>query len=115
MRLPPERLLPALRESWSGLTSSRWRSDNPAHGQCDVTALVVQDLSGGELLKTPVPGGWHFYNLIDEQRHDLTASQFDTPPAYADLPASRAEALATAGFEQYARLKAAVLAALRRR
>jgi hypothetical protein len=44
-----------------------------------VTALVVQDVLGGEILKTRVAGAWHFYNSIDGSRWDLTLSQFATP------------------------------------
>jgi hypothetical protein len=30
-------------ESWSLESSSKWSKDNPAKGQCGVTALVVHD------------------------------------------------------------------------
>jgi len=45
-----------LRRSWSPETSSGWTRDNPASGQCGVTALVVHDKFGGEILKTDVNG-----------------------------------------------------------
>ena len=32
------------------------------------------ELFGGEILKTPLPDGDHFYNRINGQRIDLTAS-----------------------------------------
>ena len=51
-----------LRRSWSIETSSGWQPGNPASGQCGVTALVVHDKLGGEILKTDVNGAWHFYN-----------------------------------------------------
>jgi len=38
-------------------TVARWTSDNPAHGQCGPTALVMQDLLGGNLLIADVTGG----------------------------------------------------------
>jgi hypothetical protein len=43
----------AIRTSWSAETSDRpesWTSDNPAYQQCDVTARVVRDYLGGEIL-----------------------------------------------------------------
>jgi hypothetical protein len=43
----------AIRASWSAETSDRpdsWTSDNPAYQQCDVTARVVRDYLGGEIL-----------------------------------------------------------------
>lgn len=47
----------ALFQSWSLRSSSKWTKDNPAMGQCGVTALVVNDLIGGEIMKTKLPGG----------------------------------------------------------
>jgi hypothetical protein len=73
------RVAVALRQSWSLKTSGMWTAANPARGQCNVTALLVEELFGGETLKTPLPEGDHFYNRIDGWRVDLTASQFDAP------------------------------------
>jgi hypothetical protein len=56
---------------------------------------------GGEILKTELDGEWHFYNRIDGQRWDLTVSQFATPIGYADLPATRDEAMADTSPENY--------------
>jgi hypothetical protein len=100
----PVELYRRLTKAWSSETGSKWRRDNPACGQCSVTALVVQDLLGGELLKTRVAGAWHFYNRIDGRRWDLTVSQFETPIGYDDLPSSRQEALADTSKQQYVTL-----------
>lgn len=100
-----------LRASWSPETSSQWLPDNPARGQCNVTCLVVQDLYGGDILKTELPNGWHFYNRIAGERHDFTASQFDAPPAYADVASTRQEALDGTAEECYLALKERVEAA----
>jgi hypothetical protein len=90
-----------LRRSWSVETGRHWRPENPASGQCGVTALIVQDQFGGEIIKTDVDGAWHFYNLIDGKRVDFTMSQFDSPIGYDDLPSGRAEALGDCSQEQY--------------
>src|SRR3977135_3974544 len=100
----PVELYRRLTKAWSSETGSKWRRDNPACGQCSVTGLVVQDLLGGELLKTRVAGAWHFYNRIDGRRWDLTVSQFETPIGYDDLPSSRQEALADTSKQQYVTL-----------
>lgn len=68
---------------------------------------VVHELFGGELLKTPLPAGDHFYNRIEGRRYDFTSSQFDRPIAYADLLASRADAELGATNDQLAELRAA--------
>jgi hypothetical protein len=101
----PVRLYHRLMKAWSTETGSKWRPDNPACGQCSVTALVVQDILGGDILKTEVGGAWHFYNRIVGRRWDLTVSQFDAPIGYDDLPSGRVEALADTSLENYETLK----------
>ncbi|WP_426426171.1 YunG family protein [Bradyrhizobium genosp. A] len=68
--------------------------------------MLVHELFGGELLKTPLPAGDHFYNRIEDRRYDFTASQFDEPIAYLDLPTSRADAEQGATSDQLAELRA---------
>ncbi len=107
-----ERLYYALKKSWSGETSSLWSRENPARGQGSVTALVVQDIFGGELAKTAVSGADHFYNILEGTRWDFTFSQFDIPVGYQDRLASRTEAMATITPLQYAYLSACIRKAL---
>jgi hypothetical protein len=92
MKFDPAKVQSALRQSWSAASSDQWTRQNPAAGQCNVTALLIQELFGGDLLKTPLPAGDHFYNRIEGRRYDFTASQFVEPIAYLDLPANRADA-----------------------
>jgi len=108
MTVSVDQLLPMLRECWSTETSGQWLPENQARGQCNVTSLVVQDLFGGEILKTEAPGGWHFYNRVGGKRYDLTVSQFAAPIPYADIASSRDEALAGTRAERYAALKGRV-------
>ena len=107
MKLDPDEVQSALRKSWSLATASQWTPENPAAGQCNVTALLVHELFGGELLKTPLPAGDHFYNRIEGRRYDFTESQFGQPIAYADVPTSRADAAGGATGTQLAALRAA--------
>jgi hypothetical protein len=107
MSFDPDAVQDALFKAWSLSTSSQWTADNPAAGQCNVTALLIHELFGGDLLKTPLPAGDHFYNRIEGRRYDFTASQFDQPIDYVDLPASRAEAEQGVTREQLAELTAA--------
>lgn len=94
-----------LQSAWSIETGSKWRTDNPACGQCSVTALVAQDLLGGDILKTSVEGQWHFYNRVAGERLDLTESQFGLPIEYQDLPSNRSEAFEDTSVAQYEILK----------
>jgi hypothetical protein len=103
------RLDEALQASWSVETGGKWLPTNRARGQCSVTALVVKDILGGDILKTDVDGYWHFYNQIDGRRWDLTMSQFETPIGYDDLPSTKEEALSDTSAEQYRLLRQRVL------
>jgi hypothetical protein len=104
-----QEVLNVLFKVWSIESSSKWTPQNPARGQCGVTALVVNDLFGGEILKTRVSEGWHFYNRINGERYDLTESQFSEPIQYWDIPSSREEAFNDTNEAQYMYLKQSVL------
>lgn len=76
--------------AWSKETSadpSQWSPTNPSLGQCAVTALVVQDFLGGELLRALVGQVSHYWNLLPSGGElDLTIGQFGpTPPAANDI------------------------------
>ena len=69
-----------LERHWTRSTSAdpvRWSSENPSHGQCAVTALIVQDHFGGELLRARVNGISHYWNRLPSGTEvDLTRKQF---------------------------------------
>jgi hypothetical protein len=72
-------LIEAIRLSWSAETTAdgEWSRDRPSKGQCAVTALVVQDHLGGELLRATVGPVSHYWNrLPDGTIVDLTRDQF---------------------------------------
>jgi len=81
-----DRLVDAIQRSWSHDTSNepdRWSSTEPARGQCAVTALVVQDILGGELRRAGDGAGVsHYWNEVDGRSIDLTVSQFPLLPAW---------------------------------
>lgn len=95
------KLQEAFLKSWSKNSSSKWTKDNPAKGQCGVTALVVNDLLGGQISKTLLDEGWHFYNEINGVRYDFTVSQFNEQIRYMDIPSNREEALLDTNQKQY--------------
>jgi predicted N-acetyltransferase YhbS len=76
----------AIRASWGADTADdpegEWSPENPAVGQCGVTALLVRELLGGEILVAPVldgerPAGRHAWNRLPSGvAIDLTRSQF---------------------------------------
>jgi hypothetical protein len=85
----PEDLRWYLRQAWRADTSiapNDWSPSNPAAGQCAVTALVVQDYFGGELVRGHTEEGTHYWNrLPNGQEIDLTAEQFDTDPGISNV------------------------------
>jgi len=94
-----------LKRCWSIKTSSKWSTDNPYKGQCGVTALVINDFFGGQILKTLVDDQWHFYNRINGQRIDFTAKQFVKKLEYQDVETTRDDALNDINDLQYHELK----------
>ena len=100
----------ALKKSWSIDSAKQWTPSRPFDGQCNVTAAVIADIYGGEILSTP----WndvtdHYYNRIDGKIYDLTDEQFAEPIFYADTPSNKQ--IASKGFTQteYQALKSAFL------
>ncbi len=74
----------ALLKSWSKETSycpAEWSELNPSFGQCAITALIVNDYFGGDIVwaEAVLPNGQkisHFFNMIKGKEVDLTRSQF---------------------------------------
>jgi len=77
----------AIRASWSLETcdptdAAEWSRANPARGQCAVTALVVHNMLGGQLLEAEVlfddgsRQGFHYWNRLASGDVDLTRDQF---------------------------------------
>lgn len=70
-----------LRKSWSKETCSPglkeiYSADNPSLGHCAITAMIVNDLFGGKIMRCMASTGSHYYNLIDGKIVDLTVEQF---------------------------------------
>jgi hypothetical protein len=75
----------ALLRSWGPDTAQgNWKADMPALNQCAVTALVVQDYLGGELLRQELNDGIsHYWNRLPcGQELDLTFMQFTITKQY---------------------------------
>ncbi|TDL76125.1 YunG family protein [Peribacillus frigoritolerans] len=109
-----EQLLNIFKKTWSLKSSSKWTIDNPARGHCGVTSLVVNDILGGEIRKTPLSEGWHYYNIIQNTRYDFTDYQFSESIKYEDVPSNREEAFTDTDIDQYSYLKNGVLLELRK-
>src|ERR1019366_724345 len=79
---PPDRtaLYAAIRASWGPDTAydpAAWSPHCPERGQCAVTALIIQDHLGGDLLRAVAGGDSHYWNLLPSgEELDLTRAQF---------------------------------------
>lgn len=102
VELSKDQLEETLRVSWvkdTSYTPEEWSKDNPARGQCAVSALVIQDYLGGEIVRFKADFGdiheKHYVNLIEGKLVDATCSQYpddlileESPPdlnSYKDL------------------------------
>lgn len=77
-----ENLETILNLSWEKRTcykdsKKKWTFDKPYIGQCAVTALVVNDLLGGDIMKVKVNGESHYYNVVDGDIIDYTRKQYE--------------------------------------
>ncbi|MDP2235644.1 MAG: hypothetical protein Q8J88_04335 [Bacteroidales bacterium] len=100
-----DKLESILLKCWSIKTSSKWTSANPYLGQCGVSALVVYELFGGQILKTRINHQWHYYNSINSIRYDFTQKQFGLEPCYSDISSNCEEAFTDTNEEQFIELK----------
>ena len=79
----------ALRANWAADTCSPddlaragWQPENPAWGHCDITALIVNDIFGGDLMAGEVhfegdQHGFHMWTRLPSGIEiDLTREQF---------------------------------------
>ncbi|MFD4763586.1 hypothetical protein ACFWOJ_33490 [Streptomyces sp. NPDC058439] len=114
----------AIRGGWGADTTTpahrpHWTPDNPARDQCGVTALVVHDLLGGELIRGEVHVDgervdYHWWNRLGMGIEvDLTREQFgpDETVAGGDVIERPAEIVRLRA--EYELLRSRVLAALR--
>jgi hypothetical protein len=73
-----------LQDAWHADTAwiDDWDATNPARGQCGTSALVVQDICGGAVMRGLVedanPDGLivHYWNRLDADDVDTTWQQF---------------------------------------
>jgi hypothetical protein len=97
----------------------RWSRANPSRGQCGPTALVLNDLLGGDLCVAEVrlpdgtQQGFHWWNRLAGVDVDLTREQFG-PDELVEEPhvLPRPPGPPKRGEAQYLLLRARVLAAL---
>jgi hypothetical protein len=106
----------AIREAWSLDTAEEddgWTPENPSRGQCDITALVVQDVLGGDILGADVyldgerVEGHMWNRLASGIEIDLTRDQFRRGETIGEPRIGRrTAAIADPGHPRYHRYEA---------
>jgi hypothetical protein len=80
----------ALRQSMKH-DSSLKRSHNTDLEEASLISLLIHDIFGGEILKTHMKRGWHFYNRIEGNRIDFTSPDLNKPAGvvqFEDIPST---------------------------
>jgi hypothetical protein len=81
----------ALRESFALENNPKTGPpENPPEGQDTLISLLIHDVFGGEILKTRMKKGWHFYNRVDGEKVDFSNPE-NSPSIedkFEDIPAS---------------------------
>lgn len=69
----------AFLKAWCAETAQgNWTPECPSLNQCAVTALIIQDYYGGDLLRCKMSDGdSHYWNRLPEGDEDWTEEQFD--------------------------------------
>jgi hypothetical protein len=101
------KLKQAIELSWARDTTywamaRSWSKNNPACGQCAVTALAVQEFLGGQIVSGVAKDGTiHFWNRILGIRIDLTRKQFKTKMKFKYIYIwKRAQLLSTGNVQE---------------
>jgi hypothetical protein len=82
----------------------RRASDNPCDRPDTEVSMLIHDIFGAEILKTPRKRGWHFYNRINGRRVDLTGSETNKSSGittFEDIPSSPEETVKYFAQEDY--------------
>lgn len=71
-----------LEKGWTEETcfDAKWNPDNPCIGQSPATALLVQEIFGGEIIRYKWKKRVHYFNRIDRKNFDLTSQERDAHP-----------------------------------
>jgi hypothetical protein len=94
----------ALKLTWKSDTRPGWTHEFVKDNKASVTSLLIHDIFGGEILKTPNKNGWHFYNMIDGERIDFNKSEMGKSSKdikFEDVPVTPDETFSYFDAEDY--------------
>jgi hypothetical protein len=85
----------ALKQTWALENIPGSKTNKHAVGQSRIISRLIYDIFGGEILKTRMKKGWHFYNRIDGKRVDFTGAEMvksSENNLFGDIPSTPDEA-----------------------
>jgi hypothetical protein len=74
--------------------SGKGKSSHSDLEEATKISLLIHDVFGGEILKTHIKKGWHFYNRIEGKRIDFTNSDLNSyseEMQFEDIPSTPGE------------------------
>jgi hypothetical protein len=84
--------------------SGNYSPEKSVEGQASLISSLIHDIFGGEILKTHMKRGWHFYNRIEGKRIDFTTPDFTRSADdtyFEDIPTDPDETFGYFGDEEY--------------
>jgi hypothetical protein len=84
--------------------SCPWERSFDSDEQACLISLLIHDIFGGEILKTHVKEGWHFYNRIEGKRLDFTSPDMNNSSndnQFEDIPSTPDETYTYFEDEEY--------------
>ena len=99
-------VLEALKRTWINESLPGTPTFSLARGQDKEISLLINDIFGGEILKTHEKKGWYFYNRVDGERIDFNNSEnveLIENNQFEDIPSTSEEAFRYTEQADYSR------------
>ena len=94
----------ALKDSMFTGKNQKQATNDVAYGRDIEVSMLIHDIFGAEILKTPRKRGWYFYNRINGKRVDLTGSETNRSSGikkFEDIPSTPDETIKYFAEEDY--------------
>ena len=104
----------ALKKIWAREKSKDKALQTKEYHKDSINSRLIQDVFGGEILKTPVKNDWYFYNRINGERIDFSkysARKTQNERVFEDLPSLPDETFNYVAQEDYSTLYLKFIAA----
>ncbi len=104
----------ALKKIWARDKNQDKTLQTKEYHKDSINSRLIQDIFGGEILKTPLKNDWYFYNRINGERIDFSkynSKKLSYINSFEDLPSSPDETFNYVAREDYSNLYMKFIAA----